>query len=67
MADHTEDLMNLDLNLGPMPRPSSITGPSLGESLNVDRWDPHATIRQRIHRHQRRWRHGNLAQLPLGP
>ncbi|KMT15293.1 hypothetical protein BVRB_3g060020 [Beta vulgaris subsp. vulgaris] len=70
MADRTEDMMNLDLNLGPVAPPSPVlgpgTGPSSGESVNVDEWDSpylREALRQRS-RHRWRWRQG---QLPLGP
>uniref|UniRef100_A0A803LM42 E3 ubiquitin-protein ligase RMA n=1 Tax=Chenopodium quinoa TaxID=63459 RepID=A0A803LM42_CHEQI len=70
MADRTEDLMNLDLNLGPGSPPSPVigpgTGPSSGESVNVIGWEStyvREALRQRS-RHRWRWRQG---QLPLGP
>ncbi|CAO2822131.1 unnamed protein product [Amaranthus hypochondriacus] len=74
MADRTEDIMNLDLNLGPLPQPSAVvghlvSGPSSGESVSVDGLETsyiRDVLRHRT-RHRGRWRHGQLPQLPLGP
>ncbi|KNA17150.1 hypothetical protein SOVF_082220 [Spinacia oleracea] len=70
MGDRTDDMMNLDLNLGPVSPASPVlgagTGPSSGESVNVVGWESpyfREAIRQRS-RHRWRWRQ---SQLPLGP
>ncbi|KAL2923877.1 E3 ubiquitin-protein ligase RMA1H1 [Bienertia sinuspersici] len=73
MGDRTEDLMNLDLNLGPGATPSPVIGPGIGpssgESVNVDGWESSyvreaLSVRQRT-RHLWRWR--RQVHLPLEP
>lgn len=72
MADRTEDVMNLDLNLGPGAPPSPVLGPEMGPSSGesgnvVDGWEsPYVreALRQRT-RHLWRWR--RQVHLPLEP
>lgn len=73
MADRTEDMMDLDLNLGPVAPASPVlvpgTGPSSGETVNLEGWvEPpfrQSIIREALRQRTRqrwRWRH---LQIPL--
>lgn len=74
MAERIENVMDLDLNLGPVAPASPVIGPgtgpsSGGESVNLDAWiePPLMSIREALRQRTRqrwRWRH---LQIPLDP
>ncbi|KAK6941933.1 Zinc finger, C3HC4 RING-type [Dillenia turbinata] len=77
MADGTDDVMNLDLNLGPLVSPSNETEPQpailSGESINLEDWIDEPSVQPRLRDAMRRirqqarqrWRWRQQFHIPL--
>ncbi|KAK6945385.1 hypothetical protein RJ641_026487 [Dillenia turbinata] len=77
MADGTDDVMNLDLNLGPLVSPSNGTDPEpdnlSGESINLEDWIEEPPVQPRLRDAMRRirqqtrqrWRWRQQFHIPL--